>query len=84
MHSRGRFGSRVFDGDLSRKEPDNAGQGASDLRPAVPAPMTKDAWFAVKVAGLNALAFSITLAGVTWIDARLTSHVSRRWEYCQQ
>jgi hypothetical protein len=38
--------------------------------------VTKDAWFAVKVAGLNALAFSITLAGVTWIDARLTSHVA--------
>ena len=38
--------------------------------------MTKDAWFAVKVAGLNALAFSITLAGVTWIDGRLTSHVA--------
>lgn len=38
--------------------------------------MTKEAWFAVKVAGLNALAFSITVAGVTWIDARLTSHVA--------
>jgi CHAT domain-containing protein len=38
--------------------------------------MTKETWFAVKVAGLNALAFSITVAGVTYIDARLTSHVA--------
>jgi len=38
--------------------------------------MTKNAWFAVKVAGLNALAFSITVAAVTYIDARLTSHVA--------
>lgn len=35
----------------------------------------KDDWFAVKIAGLNALVFSITLAGIAWIDARLTSHV---------
>jgi len=38
------------------------------------AAMTKDHWFAVKIASLNALAFSITIAGVTYIDARLTSH----------
>jgi hypothetical protein len=38
--------------------------------------MTKDDGFALKIASLNALAFSITVAGVTYIDARLKSHVA--------
>jgi hypothetical protein len=45
---------------------------ARALRPAP----SKDLGFAVKVAVLNALAFSIVVAGVTYIDARLTSHVA--------
>jgi hypothetical protein len=36
--------------------------------------MTKDDWFAVKTAIFNSLAFSLTIAYVTFLDPRLKSH----------
>jgi hypothetical protein len=37
--------------------------------------MAIDKWFAVKIALFNSLGFSYITAGVTYVDARLTTHV---------
>lgn len=37
--------------------------------------MTTHKWFAVKIALFNSLGFSYIVAGVTYVDARLTTHV---------
>lgn len=38
--------------------------------------MRRGDWFAAKIAGFNSLAFSLVVASVTFVDARLTSHVA--------